>query len=93
MSHNCLTALPAGLGYLHRLTRLVASDNRLAALPDEIGSMTSEWRPGATRMSGTAVRRFGKGGGRRADAKGTDMCGFDADYGTWMGSETEITTR
>ena len=43
MSHNCLTSLPTGLGYLHRLTRLAASDNRLEGLPDEIGSMTSEW--------------------------------------------------
>ena len=43
MSHNQLTCLPAGLGYLHRLTRLAASDNRLQGLPDEMGSMTSEW--------------------------------------------------
>ena len=39
LGENALTALPASLGSLRRLLRLVVSDNALTALPDAFGDM------------------------------------------------------
>lgn len=37
VSHNSLTSLPYGIGYLQRLVKLNASENQIKELPVEIG--------------------------------------------------------
>ena len=39
MSHNNLTKIPPGIGYLQRLSKFNASDNQINELPEEIGDI------------------------------------------------------
>ena len=41
LSHNSLTSLPSGIGFLTKCTKLVASHNKLVDLPSEIGFLRS----------------------------------------------------
>ena len=41
LSHNFLSSLPSGVGFLTKCTKLVASHNNLVELPSEIGFLRS----------------------------------------------------
>lgn len=43
LSHNSLTSLPTGMGYLVRLTELNISHNKLTELPPDIVSMRGNY--------------------------------------------------
>ena len=42
VSHNQLSSLPAGIGFLHKLFRLNFKNNNITVVPHEIGSVTSK---------------------------------------------------
>ena len=41
LSHNSLSTLPSGVGFLTKCTKFVASHNKLVELPDEVGFLRS----------------------------------------------------
>lgn len=43
MSHNALTVLPPGVGFLTRLTHLLANNNHIGDVPPDVGNLRGQY--------------------------------------------------